>query len=104
MRCCSSFCWSSVVICACLVFFCKQMTAYEVRISDWSSDVCSSDLAGAVAEKIAGRADQLGARLVDQVGRMTLARDEAAEAFLHEIADVLPRRAAAQIEIGRAHV
>src|SRR3546814_8826306 len=27
----------------CFVFF-KQKTAYEVRISDWSSDVCSSDL------------------------------------------------------------
>src|SRR3546814_4395774 len=27
-----------------LVFFFKQMTAYEMRISDWSSDVCSSDL------------------------------------------------------------
>src|SRR3546814_2125215 len=27
-----------------LVFFFKQKTAYEVRISDWSSDVCSSDL------------------------------------------------------------
>src|SRR3546814_10702313 len=26
-------------------FFFKPMTAYEVRISDWSSDVCSSDLA-----------------------------------------------------------
>src|SRR3546814_9519120 len=26
-------------------FFFKQKTAYEVRISDWSSDVCSSDLA-----------------------------------------------------------
>src|SRR3546814_8920115 len=25
-------------------FFFKQMTAYEMRISDWSSDVCSSDL------------------------------------------------------------
>src|SRR3546814_10182453 len=24
--------------------FCKQKTAYELRISDWSSDVCSSDL------------------------------------------------------------
>src|SRR3546814_16972809 len=32
--------------CAC--FFCfKQKTAYEMRISDWSSDVCSSDLIGA---------------------------------------------------------
>src|SRR3546814_10043601 len=29
----------------CVVFFFfKQKTAYEVRISDWSSDVCSSDL------------------------------------------------------------
>src|SRR3546814_3097383 len=32
-----------------MVFFCffffKQKTAYEMRISDWSSDVCSSDLA-----------------------------------------------------------
>src|SRR3546814_3202497 len=31
----------------CFLFFCfffKQKTAYEMRISDWSSDVCSSDL------------------------------------------------------------
>src|SRR3546814_7147678 len=28
------------------VFFFKQKTAYEMRISDWSSDVCSSDLKG----------------------------------------------------------
>src|SRR3546814_18300856 len=27
-----------------IFFFCKQKTAYEMRISDWSSDVCSSDL------------------------------------------------------------
>src|SRR3546814_9984624 len=33
--------------CYCIVyciFFVKQKTAYEMRISDWSSDVCSSDL------------------------------------------------------------
>src|SRR3546814_3737189 len=29
-----------------LFFFFKQKTAYEMRISDWSSDVCSSDLLG----------------------------------------------------------
>src|SRR3546814_294659 len=29
-----------------LIFFFKQKTAYELRISDWSSDVCSSDLGG----------------------------------------------------------
>src|SRR3546814_14112676 len=30
-----------------LFFFFKQKTAYEMRISDWSSDVCSSDLSSA---------------------------------------------------------
>src|SRR3546814_2659968 len=29
-----------------IFFFFKQKTAYEMRISDWSSDVCSSDLGG----------------------------------------------------------
>src|SRR3546814_9428977 len=29
-----------------IIFFLKQKTAYEMRISDWSSDVCSSDLHG----------------------------------------------------------
>src|SRR3546814_7861929 len=33
-------------MCVCFFFF-KQKTAYEMRISDWSSDVCSSDLGGA---------------------------------------------------------
>src|SRR3546814_4068277 len=28
-----------------MIFFFKQETAYEMRMSDWSSDVCSSDLA-----------------------------------------------------------
>src|SRR3546814_9253229 len=32
--------------CCLLVFFFKQKTAYDMRISDWSSDVCSSDLGG----------------------------------------------------------
>src|SRR3546814_12348994 len=32
------------MICFSVVFFFKQKTAYEMRISDWSSDVCSSDL------------------------------------------------------------
>src|SRR3546814_9055154 len=31
-----------------LFFFFKQKTAYEMRISDWSSDVCSSDLPGQI--------------------------------------------------------
>src|SRR3546814_812209 len=33
---------------SCVLFF-KQKTAYEMRISDWSSDVCSSDLRGDIA-------------------------------------------------------
>src|SRR3546814_5792286 len=39
--------YSVVVVCFIffvLFFFFKQKTAYELRISDWSSDVCSSDL------------------------------------------------------------
>src|SRR3546814_14351218 len=32
-----------------MLCFVKQKTAYEMRISDWSSDVCSSDLTGACA-------------------------------------------------------
>src|SRR3546814_6629465 len=31
-------------LCFCYFFFFEQKTAYEMRISDWSSDVCSSDL------------------------------------------------------------
>src|SRR3546814_2548266 len=34
----------SVLLVGGLFFFFKQKTAYEMRISDWSSDVCSSDL------------------------------------------------------------
>src|SRR3546814_3945996 len=33
-----------LVVCCYIFFFFKQKTAYEMRISDWSSDVCSSDL------------------------------------------------------------
>src|SRR3546814_5323889 len=37
-----------------LIFFFKQKTAYEMRISDWSSDVCSSDLSPALPSVAAG--------------------------------------------------
>src|SRR3546814_3597808 len=36
-------------MCVCWFFFFKKKTAYEMRISDWSSDVCSSDLPRVVA-------------------------------------------------------
>src|SRR3546814_2719433 len=38
-------------------FFFKQKTAYDMRISDWSSDVCSSDLLDAVAHENVGAAE-----------------------------------------------
>src|SRR3546814_9962874 len=43
-----------LVLCSCsyiylFFFFFKQKTAYEMRISDWSSEVCSSDLPGPLA-------------------------------------------------------
>src|SRR3546814_16721887 len=41
-----SMCCCSFSGCCSFVFFFKQKTAYEMRISDWSSDVCSSDLDG----------------------------------------------------------
>src|SRR3546814_16768060 len=41
------------VTCFVFVFF-KQKTAYERRISDWSSDVCSSDLVGPVQRREGG--------------------------------------------------
>src|SRR3546814_5796649 len=39
-----NLCASSLIFLFLLFFFFKQKTAYEMRISDWSSDVCSSDL------------------------------------------------------------
>src|SRR3546814_1784735 len=44
----------------------KQKAAYEMRISDWSSDVCSSDLVDA---QVGGKLAQLGARLIDGTAR-----------------------------------
>src|SRR3546814_10251141 len=49
--------------CVCVVFFFfKQKTAYEMRISDWSSDVCSADLDGGDADGPAAH----GTGIIDQ--------------------------------------
>src|SRR3546814_6762235 len=40
----SALLWELLIFGFLMVFFCNQKTAYEMRISDWSSDVCSSDL------------------------------------------------------------
>src|SRR3546814_13975525 len=45
-----------------LVFFFKQKTAYDMRISDWSSDVCSSDLALNTSTTVVSVASQGGSR------------------------------------------
>src|SRR3546814_14555037 len=50
-----------------IVFFFKQKTAYEMRISDWSSDVCSSDLAGVVGVVVA--VDRAELAVVGQAGQ-----------------------------------
>src|SRR3546814_4884628 len=42
---------SVLVVRVFVFFFFKQKTAYEMRISDWSSDVCSSDLLLAASRK-----------------------------------------------------
>src|SRR3546814_8603207 len=41
---CGSVCSSVYGVCVLCVFFFNQKTAYEMRSSDWSADVCSSDL------------------------------------------------------------
>src|SRR3546814_4104079 len=78
-----------------LVLFCffKQKTAYEVRISDWSSDVCSSDLRLLVLGVVAvprgtedGSADLEGMGLPDPSpvvvgGRPPMGGEVDAEAF-----------------------
>src|SRR3546814_3973976 len=42
-----------------LFYLFKQKTAYDVRISDWSADVCASDLLGGVADREEQRADHV---------------------------------------------
>src|SRR3546814_5279314 len=58
------------------VFFFKQKTAYEMRISDWSSDVCSSDLHG---EEIAGRqaGPQIDGRQAEQLRHLAVEAHQA---------------------------
>src|SRR3546814_7491349 len=78
-----------------LFFFFKQKTAYEMRISDWSSDVCSSDLleVGIGRDRridVAGehrRAVECAGELVDDLARDDLAFLVLALAGLHRVVD-----------------
>src|SRR3546814_12508412 len=65
-----------------IIFFFKQKTAYEMRISDWSSDVCSSDLFRSLLAGDAFAAQQvaLGASIADELrpdDRAAIARRQA---------------------------
>src|SRR3546814_12107279 len=70
----SGFTTRQTIVAVCLYFFVffKQKTAYEMRISDWSSDVCSSDLAGRLAAEIhrIARLDLLQPRSQRAVGHL----------------------------------
>src|SRR3546814_17156849 len=83
-------------------FFFKQKTAYEVRISDWSSDVCSSDLADWFAGRWSGLyapteseharrniATGVSEKLFDSIGRTltTIPADVEAHKTLRRVID-----------------
>src|SRR3546814_12373714 len=57
-----------------LVFFFKQKTAYELRISDWSSDVCSSDGTARRSARPAQQTQRAGARSGDEARRIGAGR------------------------------
>src|SRR3546814_2328032 len=63
-----------IVLSRCVFFF-KQKTAYEMRISDWSSDVCSSDLLRSAAPDQSGPARILGMSLDPLLRNSTVAEE-----------------------------
>src|SRR3546814_9653323 len=88
----------------CVFFFFKQRTAYEMRISDWSADVCSPDLldraaASAVTAFVAncGQTCSAGSRLLVQRS----IRDAFVERMKKIIADTITIGPGVE-EIGRA--
>src|SRR3546814_1745592 len=59
------------------LFFFKQKTAYEMRISDWSSDVCSSDLLWHVGQAPLGRVVHLQGGAAPDAGAAGVGLDQA---------------------------
>src|SRR3546814_14532164 len=83
-----------------LFFFFKQKTAYEVRISDWSSDVCASDLGGLSRGQEAARADYLASAAAASGARIAVAA-QTADTYI-AIRGLQSRIAIATEQIGRA--
>src|SRR3546814_11227917 len=87
------------------VFFFKQKTAYEMRISDWSSDVCSSDLMHPVALAARELADLLllvGAAEVEGADIGAALHLALTEVDLRlALADLLPNRLVGRQRIAR---
>src|SRR3546814_4081492 len=81
--------WLVILMMRFFFFFFKQKTAYEMRISDWSSDVCSSDL-GAVFIGQQGR--RLGARAVQVRVRQAGVRELGQHLHPHMLRHSLDRK------------
>src|SRR3546814_11238878 len=79
--------WFDFFLCAFFFFFFKQKTAYEMRISDWSSDVCSSDLVG-VARQAAREAE---AQYVEHRLALAGVAETLADFLLQAVAAVIGR-------------
>src|SRR3546814_14383596 len=86
----------------CTFFFFKQKTAYEMRISDWSSDVCSSDLPvcgiqGAFYNR--KTSEEFGAEIVAFKGTaeaLTALKQNRCVAFVYDDAFIVSRLAEAE--------
>src|SRR3546814_20927863 len=79
-------------------FFFKQKTAYEMRISDWSSDVCSSDLNRRAKLRLDVVADDRNACLGETLRPYRIAGDEDGD-VVHECDASLQR--AFRVKLGR---
>src|SRR3546814_10323903 len=109
----------------CLFFLFKQKTAYEMRISDWSSDVCSSDLGKWEKSRFMGMeltgktlgvigCGNIGAIVADRAQGLKmhviaydpfLSPDRARDLNVEKVElDALLARADVITQIGRAHV
>src|SRR3546814_9063715 len=75
-------------MCVFYFFFFKQKTAYEMRISDWSSDVCSSDLPTIVTIDL----EAARALFLDSVKRIEAEDFPAAEQLLWQALRLAPER------------